>query len=72
MNEKMEQPIISSMKNEKIEFSRSGSKSMAQKDLDILYKEREQRVMDTSTTLDNTRPENVKAMVEFTKEYGAY
>jgi uroporphyrinogen-III decarboxylase len=29
-------------------------------------------IMDTSTTLDNARPENVRAMVEFTKQYGAY
>jgi hypothetical protein len=29
-------------------------------------------IMDASTGLDDARPENVKAMFEFTKEYGAY
>lgn len=29
-------------------------------------------IMDSSTTIDDARPENVKAMFEFTKEYGVY
>ncbi len=29
-------------------------------------------MMDASTGLDDARPENVKAMFEFTKEYGKY
>jgi len=28
--------------------------------------------MDTSALLDEAKPENVKAMFEFTKEYGLY
>ncbi|MCX8022305.1 MAG: hypothetical protein N2745_05980 [Syntrophorhabdaceae bacterium] len=29
-------------------------------------------IMDSATSLEDARPENVKAMVEFTKEYGVY
>ncbi len=29
-------------------------------------------IMDASTNLDDAKPENVKAMIEFTKEYGRY
>ena len=29
-------------------------------------------IMDASTQFDDARPENVKAMFEFTKEYGKY
>ena len=29
-------------------------------------------IMDTSTNLDDAKPENLKAMIEFTKEYGRY
>ena len=29
-------------------------------------------IMDSSTTIDDAKPENVKAMFEFTKEYGGY
>jgi uroporphyrinogen-III decarboxylase len=29
-------------------------------------------IMDASTVLDDAKPENVKAMFEFTKEYGRY
>ena len=29
-------------------------------------------IMDASTQLDDAKPENVKAMFEFTKEYGLY
>jgi len=29
-------------------------------------------IMDTSIMLDQAKPENVKAMFEFTKEYGVY
>jgi len=28
--------------------------------------------MDSATSLEDAKPENVKAMVEFTKEYGVY
>ena len=28
--------------------------------------------MDTSACLDEAKPENVKAMMDFTKEYGVY
>ena len=29
-------------------------------------------ILDTSTVLDDVKPENLRAMVEFTKEYGRY
>jgi len=29
-------------------------------------------IMDASTNLDDAKPENLKAMIEFTKEYGRY
>jgi uroporphyrinogen-III decarboxylase len=29
-------------------------------------------IMDSSTGLDDAKPENVKAMFEFTREYGVY
>ena len=29
-------------------------------------------IMDASTVIDDAKPENVKAMFEFTKEYGVY
>jgi uroporphyrinogen-III decarboxylase len=29
-------------------------------------------IMDTSTGLDDAKPENVKALFEFTREYGVY
>jgi hypothetical protein len=29
-------------------------------------------IMDTSALLDEAKPENVKAMFEFTKDYGIY
>ena len=29
-------------------------------------------IMDASTVLDDAKPENLKAMVDFTREYGAY
>jgi hypothetical protein len=29
-------------------------------------------IMDASTNLDDAKPENLKAMFEFTKEYGRY
>ncbi|MBW1797411.1 MAG: hypothetical protein JRJ21_03170, partial [Deltaproteobacteria bacterium] len=29
-------------------------------------------IMDSSTVMDDAKPENVKAMIDFTKEYGVY
>jgi len=29
-------------------------------------------IMDGSTVMDDAKPENVKAMIDFTKEYGVY
>ena len=29
-------------------------------------------IMDASTVLDDAKPENVKTMIDFTKEYGVY
>jgi hypothetical protein len=29
-------------------------------------------IMDSSTVIDDAKPENVKTMIEFTKEYGVY
>ena len=29
-------------------------------------------IMDSSTVIDDAKPENVKAMIDFTKEYGVY
>ena len=29
-------------------------------------------IMDTSTGLDDAKPENVKALIDFTREYGVY
>ena len=29
-------------------------------------------IMDSSTVIDDAKPENVKAMFDFTKEYGVY
>ena len=29
-------------------------------------------IMDASSNLDDAKPENVKAMIDFTKEYGRY
>ena len=29
-------------------------------------------IMDTAVMLDEAKPENLKAMIEFTKEYGVY
>jgi hypothetical protein len=29
-------------------------------------------IMDTSVMLDEAKPENLKAMIDFTKEYGVY
>jgi hypothetical protein len=28
--------------------------------------------MDSSTVIDDAKPENVKAMIDYTKEYGVY
>ena len=29
-------------------------------------------IMDSSTVIDDAKPENVKAMIDYTKEYGVY
>ena len=29
-------------------------------------------IMDSSTTIDDAKPENVRAMIDFTQEYGVY
>jgi hypothetical protein len=37
-----------------------------------LYRAREKRIMNAVAHVTEAKPENLKAMFEFTKEYGAY
>ena len=48
-----------------------GSEGILQTLIDVLGKDGGY-IMDSSACIDEARPENLKAMIDFTKEYGVY